>query len=218
MRLNNYYNKKISLDELDYITIENISSNSINITSDKMYKEVHDFNDHMLEMQKKREVYVHDFWVGFFFNVVALIAVILFTYAFDSFDFIHGEKLSLVYATTRSVLVCLIGVVLGYAMYFYFIFYKKLFYLKLSTALMIFTALFNFVNLVPLVINLILIKILRNSHNAIKGDAGYPYFIPLTMTFLAYEEENKKIKPINDYRFSDYKVSPDTEMGIPSID
>ena len=213
-----YYNKQISYDDLDYITDEHVYNHSINITSDKMYKEAHDFNDHMLEMQKKREVYVHDFWVGFFFNVVALIAVILFTYAFDSFDFIHGEKLSLVYATTRSVLVCLIGVVLGYAMYFYFIFYKKLFYLKLSTAIMIFTALFNFVNLVPLVINLILIKILRNSHNAIKGDAGYPYFIPLTMTFLAYEEENKKIKPINDYRFSDYKVSPDTEMGIPSID
>lgn len=218
MKYNNYYNKKISLDELDYITIENISSSSINITSDKMYKEVHDFNDHMLEMQKKREVYVRDFWVAFFFNLIALFSVSLFTYAFDSLDFVNGEKLSLVYGTTHSVLVCLIGVVLGYAMYFYFIFYKKLFYLKLSTAIMIFTALFNFVNLVPLAINLVLIKILRNSHNAIKGDAGYPYFIPLTMTFLAYEEENKKIKAINDYRFSDYKVSPDTEMGIPSID
>lgn len=218
MKYNNYYNNKISLEELDYITIENISSSSINITSDKMYKEVSEYNGHMLQMQRKREVYVHDFWIAFFFNLIALFSVSLFTYAFDSLDFIDGEKLSLVYGATHSVLACLIGVVLGYAMCFYFIFYKKLFYLKLSTAIMFFTALFNFVNLVPLVINLVLIKILRNSHNAIKGDAGYPYFIPLTMTFLAYEEENKKIKSVNDYRFSDYKVSPDTEMGIPSID
>ena len=108
MHFNPYYNKQISYDDLDYITDEHVYNHGINITSDKMYKEAHDFNDHMFEMQKKREIYVRDLWKVLIFNIVMAVLLILHTLLFESLDFIDSEKISLVYKISHSSYPCMI--------------------------------------------------------------------------------------------------------------
>lgn len=217
MHFNRYYNKQISIDELDYITEENIQTQSINITSDKMYTEVHDFNDHMFEMQKKREIYVRDFWKVLIFNIAAFLAIYAFTFTFGSFEFIVSEKLSLCYKISQNIPFCLIYLTIIYLLFFIVVFLKKKYEKKYFLSIMLLAVPVNFCTIAPIIFNIYFFKILKSHHDAIKYDAGYPYFLPINMTFYNEEVMDKVKKSVREYSFDDYKVSPDTEMGIPEL-
>ncbi len=218
MHFNRYYNKQITIDELDYITEENIVSTNINITSDKMYAEVHDFNDHMLEMQKKREVYVRDFWKVLIFNIAAFLALFGFIFSFGVFDFIVSEKISFFYKISRNIPFCLAMYTLVFLIFFLIVFLRKKYELKYSIGILLPAILINVCTIVLIIPNIIFFKTLKKHHDAIKDDVGYPYFVPINMTFYNEEVMEKVKKSVKEYKFDDYKIDPDTEMGIPSLD
>ncbi len=218
MHFNRYYNKQIKIDELDYITVENIQTSNINITSDKMYAEVHDFNDHMFEMQKKREVYVRDFWKVLIFNIVAFLALYAFIFSFGVFDFIISEKISLCYKISRNIPFCLAIFTLVFLIFFLIVFLRKKYELKYSVGILLPAILINICTIVLIIPDIIFFKTLKKHHDAIKDDVGYPYFVPINMTFYNEEVMEKVKKSAKEYKFDDYKIDPDTEMGIPALD
>ena len=217
MHFNPYYNKQISYDDLDYITDEHVYNHGINITSDKMYKEAHDFNDHMFEMQKKREIYVRDLWKVLIFNCLAFIAIIYFTLCFGSLDFLNTDILSPCYKISNSISFCVLSLNLIFLVFIYFVFIKKQYGLKTAIGILIFAVPMNTVSILLIVFNIILLKPLKKHHDAIKNDAGYPYFIPLELTFFDEAAMEKAKKSVREYRFEDYQIDSDTEMGIPEL-
>lgn len=218
MHFNRYYNRQISIDELDYITEENIQTSNINITSDKMYSEVHDYNDHMFEMQKKREIYVRDFWKVLIFNIIGYLLIFGFTFTFGSFDFIVSEKFSLFYKISKSIPFCLGTINIIYLAFFFLVFIKKKYEKKFSIGIMLLMIPVNICVVALIAFNIYFFKTLKEHHDAIKEDAGYPYFLPINMTFYNEEVMEKAKKSVKEYKFDDYKIDPDAEMGIPSLD
>lgn len=217
MHFNPYYNKQISYDDLDYITDEHVYNHGINITSDKMYKEAHDFNDHMFEMQKKREIYVRDLWKVLIFNIVMAILLILHTLLFESLDFIDSEKISLVYKISHSSYPCMILLLIIFLIFTLVVFIKKNYEQRYAAGILLLAVPINLVTLVLILFNIILLKPLKKHHDAIKNDVGYPYFIPLELTFFNEEVMEKAKKSVREYRFEDYQIDSDTEMGIPEL-
>ena len=217
VRFNNYYNKKITLDELKYITAENISAATLNVTSDKMYAEASEYNTHMIEMQKKREIYLHDFWTSLIFNAIISILIIIDTLTFDIFDFLPTEQLSLFYNIFHSVPWCNLPVIVLFGIFIFVVFIRKNYELKYPIGILLFAIPFNICSLVMIFANILLLRPLKKHHDAIKGDAGYPYFVPLNLTFFNEEALENAQKTVTDYSFDDYKISPDTDMGIPEL-
>ncbi|MBR3970340.1 MAG: hypothetical protein IKJ87_04605 [Ruminococcus sp.] len=222
MRYNSYYNKKIRLDELEYITADDISNAHINITSDKMYKEAHDFNDHMIEMQKKREVYVKDLYGTLFFNLIMSVIVYVFTLFMDMDEILMIPnqilpKLSMLYLASGKVWICLLLLFIVEIIFYYLVFFKKNYNPLVGAVILMIGVFVNMLMILPIIVNIFILKIVRDAHDAIKGDAGYPYFVPLNMTYFREDDDDKNTKAMEDYKFDDYIISPDADMGIPTI-
>lgn len=185
MRFNGYYDRIITADELNYITQTDLEKSCINITSSEMYKEVTDYNEHMIHMRHKKAVYFCDFWGAFLLNIIVFLAsLVILIKDLDNLSLalkLGIDNLALCYGFSALLTSAVI----------YFAFYRKNFSLKLHLPLCALLVCINYVFIISFAADIFLFRIIEKLDNSLKNDIGYPTFIQLNTLYHIEKDKNE---------------------------
>ena len=210
--------------ELKYITQENIDESHINITSAEMYTEFQEYNQRMLDMQKKRWRFLRDCWGLWLVNFIALSA---------------GLISALLMTDSASVLLlCILLAAVYLFVMVYFIGIRKIYNWKTGLAIsmagfaismMLKPMLIPFLALV--IVDPILIYLMEKEDSGIRNEIGYPHFAQLVGSFKSFVKDgevygveegvvygaglqSESAEQVPEDPFAKYRIKPEDDMGM----
>jgi hypothetical protein len=211
--------------ELKYITQKNIDESHINITSAEMYTEFKEYNQRMLDMQKKRWRFLRDCWGLWLVTLAAL----------------SGGMISAVVLTNSGNTVILLCILLA-AVYLFFmvnlIGIRKIYNWKaglvismtgLALSLILLPMLIPFIILT--IANPILIYLMEKQDSSIRNETGYPHFAQLVGSFKSFVKDgevygvgegviygaglqSESAEQVPEDPFAKYRIRPEDDMGM----
>lgn len=203
--------------ELKYITQENIDEAHVNITSAEMYKEFKEYNQRMLDMQKKRRRFLRDFWIMVITNIILIPIGVVFV------------NISPLYKISGTIILNLMLTLISLFILVYFVIIRKVYNWKigLASSLMLIPVC---VGLIPLAVaNPILINLMEKTDSSIRNETGYPHFVQLSGSYKSfvkdgevysvnegtvYGSELKEQKDEPEDPFAKYRIRPEDDMGM----
>ena len=207
--------------ELKYITQDNIDDAHVNITSAEMYKEFKEYNQKMLDMQKKRHRFLRDFWALWAMNLVLAPAILFVSYL--------GGFSPLLKVNGRLMWLCAVVVLLCEALLVYIVGIRKIYSFKaglLITLIMIPASIFY---ICLAVANALVLYIMENIDSGIKNETGYPHFVQLSGSYKSivkdgevfgiesegvYATGMKADYVVPEDPFAKYRIKPEDDMGM----
>ena len=208
--------------ELKYITQDDIDSSHFNITSAEMYTEFKEYNQHMLDMQKKRWAFMRDFWGLWLMNVISLYV------GLKTILFWNG---SLIYRVSGMFLPCELLTAVYMILMIYFIGIRKLYSWKAGLLISVILIPVNLAFIVLAVANAIVIYFMDREDGIIRNEIGYPHFTQLAGSFKSFvkdgevygvgegavygaelQSESSEQTPVDP--FAKYRIKPEDDMGM----
>lgn len=210
--------------ELKYITQKNIDECHINITSADMYVEFKEYNQRMLDMQKRRRRFLRDCWGLWLVNLVALSAGLI----------------SAVLMSSKSVMF-LLCILLAAVYLFFMVNYigiRKIYSWKTGLVISV-TGLALSLILIPMIIpflalviaNPVLIHLMEKEDSSIRNETGYPHFTQLVGSFKSFVKDgevygvgdgvvygaglqSESAEQVPEDPFAKYRIRPENDMGM----
>ena len=208
--------------ELKYITQNNIDESHINITSAEMYTEFKEYNQRMLDMQKKRWRFLRDFWGLWIMNAILLpIGVITVLMLMQ-----NG---SLIYAACGMFLPCVLLAAIYLFLMIYFIGIRKLYSFKAGLLISAILIPVNITFISLAVANAAVIYFMEKEDSSIRNETGYPHFAQLVGSFKSFVKDGEvfgiegesvygtDIKAdyvVPEDPFAKYRIKPEDDMGM----
>lgn len=208
--------------ELKFITQDNIDESHINITSAEMYTEFKEYNQHMLDMQKKRWRFLRDFWGLWLMNVILLPIGLLSVMAW---------KGSLIYMASGMFFPCVILAVIYIFLLVYFIGIRKIYSWKTGLAIscILIPVTVSFIALAAA--NAVIIYFMEKEDSSIKDEIGYPHFAQLIGSFKSFVKDgevygvgegviygaglqSESAEQVPEDPFAKYRIKPEDDMGM----
>ena len=208
--------------ELKYITQKNIDESHINITSAEMYTEFKEYNQHMLDMQKRRWRFLRDFWALWLMNAILLPIGLLSVMAWNG---------SLIYLASKMFFPCVILAVIYIFLMVYFIGIRKMYSWKAGLAIscILIPATLSFVALA--VANAVVIYFMEKEDSGIRNETGYPHFAQLIGSFKSFVKDgevygvgdgvvygaglqSESAEQVPEDPFAKYRIRPEDDMGM----
>ena len=203
--------------ELKYITQENIDEAHVNITSAEMYKEFKEYNQRMLDMQKKRRRFLRDFWIMVITNIILIPIGVVFV------------NISPLYKISGTIILNLMLTLISLFILVYFVIIRKVYNWKigLASSLMLIPVC---AGLIPLAVaNPILINLMEKTDSSIRNETGYPHFVQLSGSYKSFVKDGdvysvnegtvygseltgQKDEPEDP--FAKYRIRPEDDMGM----
>ena len=203
--------------ELKYITQENIDEAHVNITSAEMYKEFKEYNQRMLDMQKKRRRFLRDFWIMVITNIILIPIGVVFV------------NISPLYKISGTIILNLMLTLISLFILVYFVIIRKVYNWKigLASSLMLIPVC---VGLIPLAVaNPILINLMEKTDSSIRNETGYPHFVQLSGSYKSFVKDGE-VYSVNEGTvygseltgqkdepedpFAKYRIRPEDDMGM----
>lgn len=203
--------------ELKYITQENIDEAHVNITSAEMYKEFKEYNQRMLDMQKKRRRFLRDFWIMVITNIILIPIGVVFV------------NISPLYKISGTIILNLMLTLISLFILVYFVIIRKVYNWKIglvSSLMLILVC----VGLIPLAVaNPILINLMEKTDSSIRNETGYPHFVQLSGSYKSFVKDGE-VYSVNEGTvygseltgqkdepedpFAKYRIRPEDDMGM----
>lgn len=180
----------MTIQDLKYITPLDIQSASFNVLSAEMYDEAKRFNQHMYDMQVRRQHFMRDLWKILTLNIIVFAVAIptaLSDYTSLVFRLTGGKGLFLS-STGGNIILTYLPAVLYAAALLYFIFIRKIYNWKLMLILSLLPIPTNYAFAVLIIGNTFFAKKMNDTDNEIKDEVGYPSFAELHLSFIRDEE------------------------------
>ena len=210
--------------KLKYITQDDIDSSHFNITSAEMYTEFKEYNQHMLDMQKRRWRFLRDFWGLWLMNAILLpIGVITVLMLMQ-----NG---SLIYAACGMFLPCVLLAAIYLFLMIYFIGIRKLYSFKAGLLISAILIPVNITFISLAVANAAVIYFMEKEDSSIRDEIGYPHFTQLVGSFKSFvkdgevygvgegavygaelQSESSEQTPVDP--FAKYRIKPEDDMGM----
>jgi hypothetical protein len=185
-----------------------------------MYAEFKEYNQHMLDMQKRRWRFLRDFWALWIMNAILLPIGLLV----DSTT--HG---SLMYLASGMFFPCVLLAVIYIFLMVYFIGIRKIYNWKVGLAIscILIPATFSFIALAAA--NAAVIYLMEKEDSSIRNETGYPHFVQLRGSYksfvkdgevLGIEDEGiyatslKSDNVVPEDPFEKYRIKPEDDMGM----
>lgn len=206
--------------ELKYITQENIDEAHVNITSAEMYTEFQEYNQRMLDMQKKRARFLRDLCAMIGMNVLLIPFGAIFSF------------ISPLYKVCGMILPNIILMLIGMFLFVYFIIIRKIYNWKIGLVLSLMLVLVNIGFLTLVVANPVIINMMEKIDSSIRNEIGYPHFVQLSGSYKSfvkdgevygidkgtvYGAELKKAENESEETedpFAKYRIKPEDDMGM----
>ncbi|MCR5599482.1 MAG: hypothetical protein K6G33_01875 [Ruminococcus sp.] len=203
--------------ELKYITRENIDEAHVNITSAEIYTEFKEYNQLMLDMQKKRRRFLRDFWLMIAANIVLIPIGMVFV------------NLSPLYKVSGTIIPNIILMLISLLLLVYFVIIRKVYNWKIVLAVSLILVPVC-VGLIPLAVaNPILINLMEKTDSSIRDETGYPHFVQLSGSYKSFVKDgevygidkgavygaglkNESDEPEDP--FAKYRIKPEDDMGM----
>lgn len=206
--------------KLKYITQENIDEAHVNITSAEIYTEFKEYNQLMLDMQKKRRRFLCDLYSMIVMNVILIPVGSVFSF------------ISPLYKISGMILPNIILTLVSMFLFVYFIIIRKIYNWKIGLALSLVLVLVNIGFLVLAVANPVIINMMEKIDSSIRNETGYPHFVQLNASYKSFvkdgevygidkgtiygaelkEAENESEEPEDP--FAKYRIRPEDDMGM----
>lgn len=203
--------------ELKYITQENIDEAHVNITSAEMYKEFKEYNQRMLDMQKKRRRFLRDFWIMVITNIILIPIGVVFV------------NISPLYKISGTIILNLMLTLISLFILVYFVIIRKVYNWKIGlvSSLMLIPVC---AGLIPLAVaNPILINLMEKTDSSIRNETGYPHFVQLSGSYKSFVKDGE-VYSVNEGTvygseltgqkdepedpFAKYRIRPEDDMGM----
>lgn len=210
--------------ELKYITQKNIDESHINITSAEMYTEFKEYNQRMLDMQKRRWRFLRDFWALWLMNAILLpIGVITVLMLMQ-----NG---SLIYAACGMFLPCVLLAAIYLFLMIYFIGIRKLYSFKAGLLISAILIPVNITFISLAVANAVVIYFMEKEDSGIRNETGYPHFAQLVGSFKSFVKDgevygvgdgvvygaglqSESAEQVPEDPFAKYRIKPEDDMGM----
>ena len=210
--------------ELKYITQDNIDESHINITSAEMYTEFKEYNQRMLDMQKRRWRFLRDFWGLWLMNAILLpIGVITVLMLMQ-----NG---SLIYAACGMFLPCVLLAAIYLFLMIYFIGIRKLYSFKAGLLISAILIPVNITFISLAVANAAVIYFMEKEDSSIRNETGYPHFAQLVGSFKSFVKDgevygvgdgvvygaglqSESAEQVPEDPFAKYRIKPEDDMGM----
>lgn len=210
--------------ELKYITQENIDRSHINITSAEMYTEFKEYNQHMLDLQKKRWAFLRDFWALWIMNTILLNVGIMTA-------LMLMKNGSLIYTVSGTFMPCWLLVAIYLFLMIYFIGIRKLYSWKAGLLISVILIPVNLVFLGLAAANAVVIYFMDREDSILRNEIGYPYFTQLVGSFKSFVKDGKvygigedtvcgaelqseSAEQVPEDPFAKYRIKPEDDMGM----
>ncbi|MCR4795540.1 MULTISPECIES: hypothetical protein [Ruminococcus] len=208
--------------ELKYITQDNIDESHINITSAEMYTEFKEYNQHMLDMQKKRWAFLRDFWALWIMNAILLPVGIMTALMW---------KGSLIYMASGTFMPCWPLIVFYLFLMIYFIGIRKLHSWKAGLLISAVLIPVNLSFIALAVANAVVIYLMEKEDGSIRNEIGYPHFAQLVGSFKSFVKDgevygveegvvygaglqSESAEQVPEDPFAKYRINPEDDMGM----
>lgn len=203
--------------ELKYITQENIDEAHVNITSAEMYAEFQEYNQRMLDMQKKRARFWRDFCGMIIMNALLIPIGVIFSF------------ISPLYKITGMLLPNYILMFISMALFVYFIIIRKIYNWKIGLALSLLLVFVNIGFIILAVANPVIIYMIEKTDRSIRNETGYPHFTQLHGSYKSmvkdgevfgiesegvYATGMKADNVVPEDPFAKYRIKPEDDMGM----
>ena len=211
--------------ELKYITQKNIDESHINITSAEMYAEFKGYNQHMLDMQKRRWRFLRDCWGLWLVTLVALLGGMVSAVILTNSGNAEIFLCILLAAVYLFLMVNLIGI-------------RRIYNWKaglvvsmagLAVSLILLPMRVPFIALT--IANPILIYLMEKEDSSIRDEIGYPHFTQLVGSFKSFVKDgevygvgervvygaglqSESAEQIPEDPFAKYRIKPEDDMGM----
>lgn len=210
--------------ELKYITQDNIDESHINITSAEMYTEFKEYNQRMLDMQKKRWRFLRDFWGLWIMNAILLpIGVITVLMLMQ-----NG---SLIYAACGMFLPCVLLAAIYLFLMIYFIGIRKLYSFKAGLLISAILIPINLAFIALAAANAAVIYFMEKEDSSIRNETGYPHFAQLVGSFKSFVKDgevygveegvvygaglqSESAEQVPEDPFAKYRIKPEDDLGM----
>ena len=210
--------------ELKYITQKNIDESHINITSAEMYTEFKEYNQRMLDMQKRRWRFLRDFWALWLMNAILLpIGVITVLMLMQ-----NG---SLIYAACGMFLPCVLLAAIYLFLMIYFIGIRKLYSFKAGLLISAILIPVNITFISLAAANAVVIYFMEKEDSGIRNETGYPHFAQLVGSFKSFVKDgevygvgdgvvygaglqSESAEQVPEDSFAKYRIRPEDDMGM----
>lgn len=188
----------MKLDDLRFITQENIDEAHINIISADMYAEAREFNIHMNRMRHKKWLFLADFWGMFTMNLVVIPITVLFSIANES---------TMLFAMNAPWWTAFLLPPVFWTMYGWFIFYRRVYDWRASLIFSLVMIPAGYAFIISTAANTAITKILNKLDAELRDEICYPYFVELRLTFIRPEKEEEQ----NNSPYSTYLPPPEDD-------
>ncbi len=210
--------------ELKYITQDNIDESHINITSAEMYAEFKEYNQRMLDMQKKRWRFLRDFWGLWIMNdkllPIGVITVLMLM-----------QNGSLIYAACGMFLPCVLLAAIYLFLMIYFIGIRKLYSFKAGLLISAILIPVNITFISLAAANAAVIYFMEKEDSSIRNEKGYPHFAQLVGSFKSFVKDgevygvgegvvygaglqSESAEQVPEDPFEKYRIRPEDDMGM----
>nr|WP_162148429.1 hypothetical protein [Ruminococcus flavefaciens] len=210
--------------ELKFITQDNIDESHINITSAEMYTEFKEYNQHMLDMQKKRWRFLRDFWALWIMN-----AILLFVGIMTALMLMWNG--SLIYMASGTFMPCWLLVAIYLFLMIYFIGIRKLYSWKAGLLISAILVPVNLAFIALAAANAVVIYFMDKEDSSIRNEIGYPHFAQLVGSFKSFVKDgevygvgdgvvygaglqSESAEQVPEDPFAKYRIKPEDDMGM----